>query len=748
MLFNLNIFFNVLFTLEFMLKVISKGFILTDNAYIWKRDNFIDFVVLVSTWSSIFAGPSNSLIWLRVFRFIRPLQLLSKSKSQRVQDIFNAIIASIPSLLKLVIIWFVFMIVFGASAMLLFQGKLYRCNDTSIQDQSDCKGIYMNELGVFVPRKFSHPGFHFDDLLNSIMTLFAVSSTEGWLTVLHDTMSFTEYGKGGEPWNHPEYAIFFIIFITLFSFFLFDVSVGIIVEKTREIRGDALLTSKQKVYRYLEAIVSDLKPPTKKQVPSSKVGRYLYELFGGFRKQSRRSHVFNVCMGVIIICHSALMSVQFYAQPRMLTLSIIVLNALFNMFYVVEVALKLIVVSPERYFRKKQFVYEFIVMIFGIVSCLMDAATYIKYFTVLGAVQVLVYVARLAIVLRMLRLIKFFAFSVISRVLMVSLPYIASLCATLFVFLLLFAVAGVDLFGKTKYGVALNPDANFQTTYNAMLLLFRSITGENWPLVMQDCAIRYPLCDPSMDDCGSAVSPLYFITFQVVGANIILSFIIAGIVDNFEWILAKESSFLSRGIIRHYNSVWKKFDTTLHCPKGRLPIYQLKSFLVILGNPLGIETSCTNMSENDDQSPARRDNTNTVETNDSNLNHKMITIRSKEARWKYYMIRYEVQSHSVPYTNQQGDIIRTIDYNKLLLILLRHMINIDGLNYQERNRRKQDLEIMKEEINKEIVKSFLLMCHHKRLFRKQREEQQQRLLTSQSPPHDDDSDCDIRVDEK
>lgn len=85
----------------------------------------------------------------------------------------------------------------------------------------------------------------------------------------------------------------------------------------------------------------------------------------------------------------------------------------------------------------------------------------------------------------------------------------------------------MQVFGK----IALDDDTsihrnnNFQSFPQAVLVLFRSATGEAWQDIMMDCSpIDYVVkCDEASDDfkakektCGSTLAYPYFISFYVL----------------------------------------------------------------------------------------------------------------------------------------------------------------------------------------------------------------------------------------
>lgn len=104
-----------------------------------------------------------------------------------------------------------------------------------------------------------------------------------------------------------------------------------------------------------------------------------------------------------------------------------------------------------------------------------------------------------------------------------ALPYVALLIVMLF---FIYAVIGMQVFGKIALSsdTSIHRNNNFQTFPQAVLVLFRSATGEAWQDIMMDCSSRpgEVKCDPRSDDseskegCGSSIAFPYFISFYVL----------------------------------------------------------------------------------------------------------------------------------------------------------------------------------------------------------------------------------------
>jgi len=80
-----------------------------------------------------------------------------------------------------------------------------------------------------------------------------------------------------------------------------------------------------------------------------------------------------------------------------------------------------------------------------------------------------------------------------------------------------------QVFGKIALdgGNSITENNNFQTFQQAVLVLFRSATGEAWQDIMMSCSAQPDVkCDMESDTpgdaCGSSIAYPYFISFYVL----------------------------------------------------------------------------------------------------------------------------------------------------------------------------------------------------------------------------------------
>ncbi len=91
-----------------------------------------------------------------------------------------------------------------------------------------------------MPRLWKKQKFHFDDVPNAMLTLFAVQTTEGWPAVLQHSMAATYEDYGPIPLFRIEMSIFYIVFFIVFPFFFVNIFVALIIITFQE-QGEAEL---------------------------------------------------------------------------------------------------------------------------------------------------------------------------------------------------------------------------------------------------------------------------------------------------------------------------------------------------------------------------------------------------------------------------------------------------------------------------------------------------------------------------
>ncbi|XP_059912927.1 voltage-dependent L-type calcium channel subunit alpha-1D isoform X2 [Gadus macrocephalus] len=169
-----------------------------------------------------------------------------------------------------------------------------------------------------------------------------------------------------------------------------------------------------------------------------------------------------------------------------------------------------------------------------------------------------------------------------------ALPYVALLIAMLF---FIYAVIGMQVFGKIAMvdGTHINRNNNFQTFPQAVLMLFRCATGEAWQEIMLAC-MPSENCDSESGEksCGSGFAIIYFISFYMLCAFLIINLFVAVIMDNFDY-LTRDWSILGPHHLDEFKRIWSEYDPEA---KGRIKHLDVVTLLRRIQPPLGFGKLC------------------------------------------------------------------------------------------------------------------------------------------------------------
>lgn len=177
---------------------------------------------------------------------------------------------------------------------------------------------------------------------------------------------------------------------------------------------------------------------------------------------------------------------------------------------------------------------------------------------------------------------------------LVAAPELVNVGALLFLFLYLYSVLGVFLFSEVKLQTYLNRNANFQHFGNALSVLFRMSTGENWNYIMYDagrnrdiffdCVEKVQTYEEVQRDgiqgCGNPyVAVIFFTSFMLLVSFIFLNLFIAIILEAFAKSQLEQNIRINEDTIEAFRITWRKFDPDA---TGMIKVEDLTSLVVEL----------------------------------------------------------------------------------------------------------------------------------------------------------------------
>ncbi|KAL4640765.1 voltage-dependent L-type calcium channel subunit alpha-1C isoform X1 [Arapaima gigas] len=596
--------FTGLFTIEIILKMTAYGAFLHKGSFCRNYFNILDLVVVsVSLISSgIQSSTINVVKILRVLRVLRPLRAINRAKG--LKHVVQCVFVAIRTIGNIVIVTSLLQFMFACIGVQLFKGKFYSCSDNSKQTEAECKGSYIlyKDGDVAKPEKaqrtWDNSDFNFDNVLQGMMALFAVSTFEGWPGLLYRAIDSHAEDIGPIYNYRVVISIFFIIYIIIIAFFMMNIFVGFVIVTFQE-QGEQEYKNCELDKNQRQCVEYALKArPLRRYIPKNP---YQYKVW-----YVVNSTYFEYLMFILILLNTICLAMQHHGQSMSFNKAMNVLNMLFTGLFTVEMILKLIAFKPRGYFSDPWNVFDFLIVIGSIIDVILSEinpadSTSSSQSTMVRpmGLQSTEDNARISItffrLFRVMRLVKLLSRGEGIRTLLwtfiksfQALPYVALLIVMLF---FIYAVIGMQLFGKIalRDNSEINRNNNFQTFPQAVLLLFRCATGEGWQEIMLACTSSKP-CEegPASEDCGSQFAIIYFVSFYMLCAFLIINLFVAVIMDNFDY-LTRDWSILGPHHLDEFKRIWAEYDPEA---KGRIKHLDVVTLLRRIQPPLGFGKLC------------------------------------------------------------------------------------------------------------------------------------------------------------
>ncbi|XP_022649428.1 muscle calcium channel subunit alpha-1-like isoform X5 [Varroa destructor] len=583
-------FFTSVFTIEITLKVITYGVILHKGSFCRSYFNILDvLVVCVSLVSFGFGdGAKISVVKiLRVCRVLRPLRAINRAKG--LKHVVQCVIVAIKTIGNIMLVTFLLNFMFAVIGVQLFKGKFFACNDRSKMTEAECRGKFITypDGNIYRPmeevRQWSRYKFHFDDVPKAMLTLFTVSTFEGWPDLLYVAIDSNTENVGPRMNYRPIVAVFFIVYIIIIAFFMVNIFVGFVIV-TFQNEGEQEYKNCELDKNQRNCIEFALKArPVRRYIPKAK---FQYKMWWFVTSQ-----YFEYALFVLIMTNTLTLAMKFYNQPDVYSQVLDRLNIIFTAVFAMEFVLKLMAFRFKNYFSDAWNVFDFIIVLGSLIDIVYSDPGSNKNLISINFFRLF----------RVMRLVKLLSRGEGIRTLLwtfiksfQALPYVALLIVMLF---FIYAVIGMQLFGKiglSNNESAIDRNNNFQTFQQAVLVLFRSATGESWQEIMLSCVSDHTVkCDEQADaddssSCGNDMAFMYFISFYILCSFLIINLFVAVIMDNFDY-LTRDWSILGPHHLDEFVRLWSEYDPDA---KGRIKHLDVVTLLRKIQPPLGFGKLC------------------------------------------------------------------------------------------------------------------------------------------------------------
>lgn len=549
-----DIVFTALFTLEMVMKWIAMGVF----PYVKDPWNDLDLLVVTSSIVSLaLEGSSLGVVRvIRVLRVLRPLRTIKRTPGLR--HVVVCMVQSVKIIGNVFLISFLLIFIFSVIGTQQWSYKFDSCNDLAILTVEGCAGTFTMD-GETLERRWEGPTFTFDTVPKALNALFAVSTLEGWVDIMHGAVDAVGVGEAPVENYNGGAAMFFVVYIVLIAFFMLNVFVGYVIltfSEEGESRYEGISLDKNQ----RECLEFALKAkPAKDFAAEYKMQKRVHWLVS--------SLPFEYFIMFVIMANSVFLLMAYDTMGEKYVQILTVGNYIFTSIFTLESILKLFAFNPSGYFIDSWNSFDFVIVIGSLVDIgLAGNGVSIGFLRLFRAMRLLKLVSRGK---NMKRLLWTFLQS------FKSLPFVALLIGMVF---FVYAIVGMIVFARVQQSDdrAINRHNNFASFGNALLLLFRASTGENWQAMMVDCMLTPPeQCSSSPADggtstCGSVFAIPFFITFVILCTFLVLNLFIAVIMDNFEYLTKDESELGPHHLSRFVEVCILSSSLSSNCGRSRL----------------------------------------------------------------------------------------------------------------------------------------------------------------------------------
>ncbi|XP_059937031.1 voltage-dependent T-type calcium channel subunit alpha-1G isoform X26 [Mesoplodon densirostris] len=218
---------------------------------------------------------------------------------------------------------------------------------------------------------------------------------------------------------------------------------------------------------------------------------------------------------IAILVNTLSMGIEYHEQPEELTNALEISNIVFTSLFALEMLLKLLVYGPFGYIKNPYNIFDGIIVVISVWEIVGQQG---------GGLSVL----RTFRLMRVLKLVRFLpALQRQLVVLMKTMDNVATFCMLLMLFIFIFSILGMHLFGckfaSERDGDTLPDRKNFDSLLWAIVTVFQILTQEDWNKVLYNGMAS-----------TSSWAALYFIALMTFGNYVLFNLLVAILVEGFQ----------------------------------------------------------------------------------------------------------------------------------------------------------------------------------------------------------------------
>ncbi|XP_026566929.1 sodium channel protein type 8 subunit alpha isoform X7 [Pseudonaja textilis] len=571
--------FTGIYTFESLVKIIARGFCIDGFTFLRDAWNWLDFSVIMMAYVTEFVDLGN-VSALRTFRVLRALKTISVIPG--LKTIVGALIQSVKKLSDVMILTVFCLSVFALIGLQLFMGNLRnKCviwpidlNETYLENGT--KGFDWEEYSNNVSNFYTIPGFldpllcgnssdagqcpegytcmkagrnpnygytSFDTFSWAFLALFRLMTQDFWENLYQLTLRAA--GK--------TYMIFFVLVIFVGSFYLVNLILAVVAmayeeqnqatleeaEQKEKATGSLLVSMDQLNASYgrkdrtnsimtviTNTLVEELEESQRKCPPCWYKFANTFLIWECHPHWVKLKEIVNLivmdpfvdlAITICIVLNTLFMAMEHHPMTPQFEHVLTVGNLVFTGIFTAEMFLKLIAMDPYYYFQEGWNIFDgFIVSLSLLELMLAD----VEGLSVLRSFRLL----------RVFKLAKSWpTLNMLIKIIGNSVGALGNLTLVLAIIVFIFAVVGMQLFGKNykECVCKINPDCDLprwhmHDFFHSFLIVFRVLCGE-WIETMWDC----------MEVAGQAMCLIVFMMVMVIGNLVVLNLFLALLLSSF-----------------------------------------------------------------------------------------------------------------------------------------------------------------------------------------------------------------------
>uniref|UniRef100_A0AAZ1X395 Ion transport domain-containing protein n=1 Tax=Oreochromis aureus TaxID=47969 RepID=A0AAZ1X395_OREAU len=526
--------FTGIYTFEASIKVLSRGFCIGDFTFLRDPWNWLDFMVISMAYLTEFVDLGN-VSALRTFRVLRALKTITVIPG--LKTIVGALIQSVKKLADVMILTVFCLSVFALIGLQLFMGNLrQKCVLMPFSEEHSCNpSLSVTENHYYYPghadallcgnssdagvcpdgyvcmKAGRNPNYgytSYDTFGWAFLALFRLMTQDFWENLFQLTLRAA--GK--------TYMIFFVVVIFLGSFYLINLILAVVAMAYAEQNQATIAEAKQKEEEYAQILEATFRENLDKAHRPCPPCWYVFaDIFlkwnccGCWRWLKQWLFIIvmdpfvDLTITICIVLNTVFMAMEHYPMTVEFEELLSVGNLVFTGIFTAEMVLKLLAMDPYYYFQVGWNIFDSIIVTMSLVEL---GLANVEGLSVLRSFRLVIF-----------KLAKSWpTLNMLIKIIGNSVGALGNLTLVLAIIVFIFAVVGMQLFGKNYKDCVCRiaedcelPRWHMYDFFHSFLIIFRVLCGE-WIETMWDC----------MEVSGQTMCLIVFMMVLVIG-NLVVS---------------------------------------------------------------------------------------------------------------------------------------------------------------------------------------------------------------------------------